>query len=304
METWVLKCSDGEEYSFRTLNAPNDFTYYGRYHLLKGATGHHGMSVKYLSDPVPGMAGEELRDEQRPVREIYMPIRVQGKDAAEFSVVKQALRRSLRPDNIIELWITNESGDTRVCYMKYLEGFDKAVDDDKRAPNWMNIPLKLVGFDPYFYDIPGNEITHIIPYVVPTQPFLEPGVPWFCNPWRIGMSGVNKQWVVINDGDEDAYPVWTIGGPGRAPRLDNITTGLSFVLSYELAAGETVTMDFRDNAHTVESDVKGNLRKYMDLNLRAMWPLIPGPNEIAVELAKGLGTAAIEMTFLNRFEGV
>ena len=61
VEVWILKCSDGEEYTFNTLNAPNDFSYYGRYHLLKGAYGHHGMPVKYLSDPIPGVAGENWR---------------------------------------------------------------------------------------------------------------------------------------------------------------------------------------------------------------------------------------------------
>jgi hypothetical protein len=305
-EIWTLKCSDGEEYTFRTLNAPNDFTYYGRYHLLKGATGHHGMPVKYTSDIVPGMAGEELREEQRPVREIYMPIRIQGATPSEFSEVKQALRRSLVPKNLIELWITNEAGDTRVCYMKYLEGFDKAVDDDKRAPNWINIPLRLVGFDPYFYDIPGNEITHTIGYEAPTKPFFDAD-PWFCTPWRIGAAGVQKQWVVVNDGDEDAYPLWTILGPGRAPSLENLTTGKTFLLNYNLVAGEVVTIDMRDNAHTVYSNLGGvelNLRKYMDKVSRAMWALQPGSNVLQIELNAAQGAAAVTFSFLNRFEGV
>jgi hypothetical protein len=307
-ETWTLKCSDGEEYTFLTLNAPNDFSYNARFQLLKGAYGHHGMPVKYLSDPIPGIAGEELRDEQRPIREIYMPIRIQGSDAADFETNKAALRRSLRPDNTVELWITNSLGDTRVCYMKYLEGFDKAVDDDKRTTTWLNVPLRLAGFDPYFYDIPGNEITHTVDYSAPMRPFYR--TPWFGDPWVINKAGVDRTWTVINDGDEDAYPIWKVAGPGNAPRFENLTTGKTFLLNYTLAAGETVTADFRDyggNPHTVESELGGvtkNLRPYMDATLRTMWPLVPGPNDLAVELSAGQGGAAVEFSFLNRFEGV
>jgi hypothetical protein len=160
----------------------------------------------------------------------------------------------------------------------------------------------LFGFDPWFYDIPGNEVTHTIGYSAPVRPFFRS--PWFGDPWVINKSGVNREWTAMNDGDLTTYPVWTIAGPGKAPRLENQTTGKLFILNYTLAVGETVTLDTRDNAHTVESNLHGNLRPYMDATNRAMWPLIPGSNELAVELNGTVAGAAVEMAYLCRFEGV
>jgi hypothetical protein len=266
------------------------------------------MSVKYTSDVIPNIAGEELRDEIRPIRELYMPIRIQGINPSDLSLNKQNLRRSLVPANIVELWITNEMGDTRVCYCKYGEGFDKAVDDDKRSPVSINIPLKLLAFDPYFYDIPGNEIVHTVDYATTVVPFFNDD-SWFSPEenaagWRLNAQGVSREWTVFNDGEEDAYPVWTITGPGVAPFLSNLTTDLSFLLDYTLSAGEIITVDMRDNAHTVDSNFVGNCRKYMDADARTMWPLIPGPNDLFVELPTGTSTAGVSFSFLNRWEGI
>jgi hypothetical protein len=305
METWVLKCSDGEQYSFKTVNAPNDFSYDARYHLLRGAYGHHGMPVKYTSDPIPNIAGEELRDEIRPIRELYMPIRIQGINPSDLSLKKQQLRRSLAPVNNVELWITNEMGDTRVCYCRYLEGFDKAVDDEKRTPVSINIPLKLVAYDPWFYDIPGAEVKHIISYAASVRLYFDTD-PWFSSDsdmaWRLGGDSVNKQWTVFNEGEAPSYPIWIISGPGKVPTLQNFTSGKQFLLNYELSIGETVTIDM--NAHTIESSMLGNIRKYLDPIQRDWWPMVVGPNDVKVELNFGDVEAGISLSFLPMYEGV
>jgi phage-related protein len=307
-EVWVIKTSDGEEYGFKTLtDDPMGLTYDGHYQLLKGAHGHHGMSRKYSSDPVPGMAGEELREEQIEIREIYMPIRIHGTDAADRDENKQALRRSISRASF-ELWITNEQGETRVFYCRYGGGFDKIVDDWTNSPTFINVPLTLICFDPYCYDLPGNEVTHTTEFTLPTQLFFDAN-PWFSSPWRLSSGSVNREWTVYNDGDEDAYPVWTLAGPGRAPILKNLTTGKSFALDYVLASNESITIDM--TAWTVvatigvgDAAVMTNARKYMIRTMRDMWALQPGPNDLSIEMYGGEQGAQVEFSFLKRFEGI
>jgi hypothetical protein len=312
MEQWILKTAwDSQEYMFNTENTPGDWSYDSRYHLLKGAYGHHGMPRTYTSDVIPNIAGEELREELIGKRELYMPIRIQGYTAAERELNKQLLRKSLSyAQSVIELQITNELGETRSCFCKYESGFELSPDDANRSFQSMNIPLKMVAFDPYFYDIAGNAIVHVTAYEAPVNLFFDSN-PWFCSPWRLASSAVARDWVVFNDGDADAYPVWTIAGPGVAPSLMNVTTGESFLLNYTLTVDEVVTIDMREDgatSHTVTSVMPDgtttNLRKFMDANQRDMWALIPGPNEISLEMDGGAGEALVTFTFLQRFEGI
>jgi len=309
-ETWTFKTWDGEEYSLMlTGDDPSGLTYYGRYQLLKGARGHHGMPVTFTADRIPYKDGEEIGEEYRPPRELYMPMRIQGKNPSEFTANKNKIRRSFNPRKQLQLWITNEQGDTRVFYGRYQGGFDEAVDDWTRAPTWISIPLKVICHDPYCYDIPGNEIEHTVGFTVPTVPYFDAN-PWFSNPWRLGNSSVDNTWNIVNDGDFEAYPIWTVTGPGSAPYFENVTTGKYLALNYTLAEGEQIIIDTRENTHTVEGSTDGwvtstNLRKYLDKDMRDWFPLEVGSNEITVLLRQGsTGGSAVSFSFLKRFEGV
>ena len=314
-EVWKIKTHDGEEYEFITINAPGYYSRDNRYQLLKGATGHHDMEVTYKSDPVPGVAGEELRETHWEVREIYMPTRIQGFTPSDFTENKQNLRRSLSPRYEHELWITNEQGETRMVYCHYKSGFAEGADDEKKGPNFMLIPLRLICHDPYFYDIPANEVTHETTYTAPTAVFFDAYTFLSADdsdPWgRIGSSSIGRIWSVVNVGDEDTYPVWTIVGPGRAPLLKNNTTGKTFYLNYILGETETVVIDMRDNQHTVTSTaiisgdtIVTNVRKYMDQNYRDMWSLEAGSNDLEIEFNEGDTGAACNFSFLPRYRGI
>lgn len=65
-----------------------------------------------------------------------------------------------------------------------------------------------------------------------------------------GLSPVNPggEMTVVNSGNLDAYPVFTITGPGQVPIITNATTGASFVVNRNLVAGEVVTIDSRTGA--------------------------------------------------------
>jgi hypothetical protein len=162
-EKWILKTEDGAVYNLNTEfmheENPNFPSYYSRYDLLKGVTGHHGMPVSYTSDVVPYIAGAEKRQMQRGVRTVYLPIRICGTDEADFHKNFSRIRQSLRPENEIELWVTNKEGRTRVLYCQYSKGFESVVDDWNKGPNWQKVPLYVEAFDPYWYDAPGSEIS-------------------------------------------------------------------------------------------------------------------------------------------------
>ena len=176
MEKWILKTSDGQEYNFRCTWEYDDPSVDGVYNLLKGTKGHHGMPTTFLTDVMPNIAGAELRQVLRGVRTMYMPTRIRGNTAADLDKNKERLRASIVPETECQLWITNNNGETRVLYMRYIKGFDESVDDEKRSPTNITIPLYFEADDPYFYDPAGSEITRTILADPFSAPFLTPTV--------------------------------------------------------------------------------------------------------------------------------
>ncbi len=74
--------------------------------------------------------------------------------------------------------------------------------------------------------------------------------------WNYGAAGnPGGEMVVVNQGDLDAYPVFTVTGPADTPVIQNATTGEQFTINYDIPAGETVTVDARTGEVT-----PGNVR--------------------------------------------
>jgi hypothetical protein len=158
-EKWVLKCADGETYELQVVPNDDPSCYDATYNLMDGVTGHHGSPITITSDPVPGIAGAELRDEQRGTRVVYLPLFIRGNTPAQFHHYLAKLRKSIIQMVDHQLWVTNEEGQTRVLYCRYQKGFDTTADDDKGGLSWKFVGLYVEAFDPYWYDPPGSEIS-------------------------------------------------------------------------------------------------------------------------------------------------
>lgn len=106
---------------------------------------------------------------------------------------------------------------------------------------------------------------------------------------------------VVNDGYGDAYPIWTIHGPGT-PTLTNLTTGREFSLSVALGAGETITIDTRPARQSaidgLGADRWGDLVK---TSPRDLWTLVRGTNQLELELASAGTGSKIEMVYHRRW---
>lgn len=105
---------------------------------------------------------------------------------------------------------------------------------------------------------------------------------------------------VTNSGNGDAYPVWTITGPG-VPTLTNVTTGREFSLA-ALSEGEVVTVDTRPTLQSAV-DQLGNDR-WGDLvkeSPRDLWTLVPGRNVLNLALESAEEGSQISMVYHRRW---
>lgn len=106
---------------------------------------------------------------------------------------------------------------------------------------------------------------------------------------------------VVNSGNADAYPIWTITGPGT-PTLTNVTTGRSFGLDVALSSGEVVTVDTRPAQQSAVDNTDTD--RWSDLvksSPRDLWTLPPGVNELNMALAGSGAGSKIEMSYVRRW---
>src|SRR5690606_27294893 len=105
---------------------------------------------------------------------------------------------------------------------------------------------------------------------------------------------------VTNSGNGDAYPVWTITGPG-VPTLTNVTTGREFSLA-ALSEGEVVTVDTRPTLQSAV-DQLGNDR-WGDLvkeSPRDLWTLVPGRDVLNLALESAEEGSQVSMVYHRRW---
>jgi hypothetical protein len=83
--------------------------------------------------------------------------------------------------------------------------------------------------------------------------------------------------LVVNAGDIDAWPVFTITGPVESPVITNETTGDSFLVFGTIAAGQVVTIDSRTGVVDPSSTVL----------VGRPWRLVPGNNTVRWRATSG-----------------
>lgn len=106
---------------------------------------------------------------------------------------------------------------------------------------------------------------------------------------------------VRNTGNGDAYPIWTITGPG-VPTLTNVTTQREFSLDVTLAADEVITVDTRPTLQSaIDQDGTDRWGDLVKSSPRDLWTLIPGTNVLNLELASSGAGSKIEMVYFRRW---
>lgn len=108
--------------------------------------------------------------------------------------------------------------------------------------------------------------------------------------------------VVTNPGDVLAWPTWKIVGPMTKLTARNDTAGTRFSLTYNLAAGQTITI--ATNRPSVRGPGDANLTKYVDWFNPAgteLWPLLRGNNNVFFQLDGANTGTHVEMNFVPRY---
>jgi hypothetical protein len=260
-------------------------------------SGRFAPPARFDEEGIPEGDGSRLRAVRHETRDFSLPVWVQAADQGSLRTAVRSLVTSMNPkrgDGIIR--VTSPLGDQREIVCRVVAGLEGAERIGDTTGIWAQLfPLIFRANDPYWQDISD---TVSGPWTVGSSP----GSFFTLFPVRLSSSEVFSQMTVFNAGDEDAWPVWTITGPGLNPKLKNLTTGKTLdLVSYTIDAGEVVTIDTRPtglNRKTVTSSTDGNL---YGLVTGALWPFAPGSNSVSIEMGGGTAASSVQVARRHRY---
>jgi phage-related protein len=260
--------------------------------LQPGAKGLDMPAYNFTQDESPGIDGYAIRQVRASGKEIALPVAFWADDSrAAYLDRRRTLIRSLNPKRGEgKLTVTQADGATRTIGARYSAGLEGDESLDAAGARWCMGVLTFACPSPFWL---GPEATTEWRAAVAGSffPFL---------PLVVGNSQVLGSVTVDNDGDDDAFPVWTVTGPATSVSLTNVTTGEVLVLARTITVGDTVVIDTRERQQTAL--LNGDTNLWGDLSdASTMWALQPGLNDLTLTVSGSTSNTRVRMTYQPRY---
>lgn len=260
----------------------------------EAVTGRFGPSMRFTLETVPLQPGQRFRQVQHGLADLSIPVVFYPATATALRALLRDWAHRLDPvrgDGALR--VTAPGGDQREIICRYSDGLERLVEDDvSDLYGHARAVLHFVTEQPYWQD--ASDTVQSWTLLSSLATFF----PFF--PLRLSGSEVFADATVTNDGNVEAWPVWTIGGPGSSPILRNLTTGDMLSLPVTLLAGESVTIDTRPGAKTVTKQDGTSLFGSL-ASPPALWPLAQGSNSIRIEMSGATSVSSVTLTWRRRW---
>lgn len=268
--------------------------------LQPGAKGLDMPNYAYNTDESPGIDGYELRDVRAQGKEITFPLAFWMNDSrAAYLARRRGFIRSLNPKRGVgTLTLTQPDGAARSIRAYYTGGLEGDESLDAAGERWAINVITFGCPSPYWI---GADVTQ-------TWKAAAGGTFFPVLPLTVGASQVLGAVTVDNDGDDVAYPVWTITGPATSITLTNTITDpltgdtitKTLVLTRTITGTDTIVIDTRERRQTAL--LNGTTNLWPDLSdASELWPLEPGINSLNLTVSGSTGVTSVRMTYQPRY---
>lgn len=246
-----------------------------------GMVGRGIPPVRVTGDELAGVDGQRVRHVRYQAREVEIPVTIEHASPEDLRSKLRQLGSLLDPKRGDGKLRAEGDGASRELLCRYTGGLELTESFAASVVGWVRAVLILTAHDPLWRDVePSVELVD-----VEANAFLssDSGDAWF--PWQLVDSDAVGGFTVDNDGDDDAWPQWTIQGPGSGLlKLENSTSGETIEISnVDLAAGEKITIDTRPGYKTVTGPSGENLWPELSDD-SILWPLERGSQKVTVTL--------------------
>jgi hypothetical protein len=189
------------------------------------------------------------------------------------------------PARLYTLTVTEPGRPVRQCEVR-LAAATKVGEPlaDGLAFDWN---LQLIAPDPRRY---ATTLSTVGPLTLPASPDAGRTLPLTLPTTFPGAGTASAVGIAVNDGTFPTRPTVLLAGPSSNPQIQHVTSGRAVALSYDIAAGEWITLDF-DRRTVMLNDVAG--RAYALTPSSSWFELQPGSNELRYVAGGGGGSATV-----------
>lgn len=249
---------------------------------------------RFSTSQVPSQPGERLREVTHGPRKFMVRLVITAATEPLLRTAQRNLVDAMDPtlgDGTFR--VQSPLGDVREVACRYMDGLDLDEGVETSGPTMQKADVTFFAVDPYWQASSDT-----------TMPFTIGAVPTFfpIPPIRLTASEIAVDTSVLNDGIE-AWPRWTIAGPGSVITLRNLTTGKLLKLpTTSIGTGETITIDTRPGYKTIRKSDGTSLWSDVDLSVSSLWQLARGNNAIRLEMSGAIaGTSSLTLAFRKRY---
>ena len=246
-------------------------------------------------ETVPGQPGGRLREVRHGPLEFALPVWVEAASDTALRTALRAATYALDPTRGLgTIRVTAPGGDQRDLQCICVDGLSMTEKlGESSTPVAQRLVLAFRALEPYWRATSPTSVS----FSSTTPPSFFPIFPL-----RLSASEVLVDSAVSNTGDVDAWPVWTITGPGSAVVLRNLTTGATTTFSgLSLGVGETMVIDTRPGYKTIAKGDGTNLWTYLASG--SLWSLRRGSNAIRLEMAGTTAASGLSLSYYVRYLG-
>jgi len=268
------------------------------YVLLKKYQGFSFTPAVHRTTRFPYQNGATIQNTDGDPREISFEVMVKASTLGEMETLIENLSDQFNPLGEEGILVYEKAnGDVRRIYCK---SNMPSIDMGVRNATSQKVLIKLIAYDPFWYSDTTN-----IAYVAPpgTNMFPFPTVTSW--PWEFG--AISPSPTVINAGTMDAACTFVFTGPIQNPSLNNLTTGKTFSITKDMAAGDTftVTTDIGEQSayYTPSGGAVANGMQWVDITAE-FWQLVPGNNMITLTAVSATSPAGCSVEWSDRYVGV
>lgn len=260
-----------------------------------GMSGRFMPTYSIIEDFVPGLAGAVGRTIQTMVREVTVPVTLIG---TSETVLRDRVRLfsdiwdPTRGAGVLRVHAADAS--SRELYCVYKSGHEGVETQGRYGCVYYSTALVFHAYDPYWYDTTDSDVS--VSSGTSTVNFL--ATPFL--PLKLNPSQVFGNISALNEGSVDAWPIWTIQGPGNTIILTNWSTGEVFEIDVTLASSDTLIIDTRPGVKTAV--LNGTTNVYPNITAgSSFWSLIRGINEITLTMGGTTVGSGLALAWRNRY---
>ena len=257
------------------------------------ASGRFMPPVVISEDEVPGQDGARLRQTRFGPHDFTIKMVITEASEALLRTAIRARVSAMNPkrgEGILR--VTSPLGDVREIQCSVIDGMGLEEKPEMSGPQMQMALVTFHATDPLWRDQSDTSAS----YNVGDAPSFFPIFPI-----RLTSSQIVVDEIILNDGDDEMWPVWTLLGPGSGIALRNVTTGKSLVLSTTLLAGESIVIDTQPNYKTVKLQDGTNLWPDVDVT-SSLWPLVEGSNAIRLEMSGAtIGASVLQVNYRRKW---